>query len=199
MTSLQAFQHLALSTFVFPDSHTATSQLAPLAEAIPFPDNLTLTELPTTPNIISSISQDSVLAFTVPFDQISEFLKAAQEIPDRTQASNGQEEKMWLMKAARHNGHGLRRSIRAVFVDSWTSFVDLVKVRLLFHTQWVDTDFAARRDSRHCYYGIGILVNAFDIYLTLCVHAKTWLQLLACFLRLIRRALLLSIRLDCDN
>lgn len=122
-----AFQHLALSTFVFPDSHTATSQLAPLAEAIPFPDNLTLTELPTTPNIISSISQDSVLAFTVPFDQISEFLKAAQEIPDRTQASNGQEEKMWLMKAARHNGHGLRRSIRAVFVDSWTSFVDLVK------------------------------------------------------------------------
>ena len=130
----QAVQHLALSTFIFPDSHTSTSQLAPRADAIPFPDNLTVTELPTTPNMLSSISQDSILAYAVPYDQISDFLKAAQEIPDVSKASNGHEEKMWIMKAARNNGHGLRRSLRAWLVDSWTSFVDLIKV--CFQVEW---------------------------------------------------------------
>lgn len=126
---IQPVQHLALSTFIFPDSHTSTSQLAPQADAISFPENLTVTELPTTPNMLSPISQDSTLAFSVPYEHISEFLKAAQEIPDQSGASNGHEEKMWIMKAARNNGHGLR-SLRAWWSDSWTSFVDLIKVCL---------------------------------------------------------------------
>ena len=127
--SIQPVQHLALSTFIFPDSHTSTSQLAPRHDAISFPENLTVTELPTTSNMLSPISQDSTLAFSVPYEHISEFLRAAQEIPDRSGASNGHEEKMWIMKAARNNGHGLR-SLRAWWSDSRTSFVDLIKVCL---------------------------------------------------------------------
>ena len=58
---------------------------------------------------------------------MTEFLKAAQEIRGGLEQSGLEEDKIWIMKAARHNGNGARRSYRAWFQDGWTSFVDLIK------------------------------------------------------------------------
>lgn len=127
--SLQASQHLALTTFIFPDSLLSRSpQTAPLAEALPIPSNSSAKAVPSTHNIISTISQDSSLTFSVPFAEVSDFLKAVQEIPDRSQSSDGKEEKMWIMKAARSNGNGSHRVFRTWLSDAWSSFVDLLKV-----------------------------------------------------------------------
>lgn len=129
---LQASQHLALTTFIFPDSLPPSSQLAPLAEAVPIPANISAKRIPSTPNVLSAISQDSSLSFSIPYAEASEFLKVAQEIPGRSKTSNGNEDKIWIMKAARFNGHGSRRTYKAWLSDGWNSFVDLVKVCFLF-------------------------------------------------------------------
>ncbi len=128
---LQASQHLALTTFIFPDSLSSSSQLAPLEDAVPIPANISAKRLPSTPNVLSAISQDSSLSFSIPYIEVSDFLKAVQEIPGRSKSSNGNEDKMWIMKAARFNGHGSRRTYRAWLSDGWSSFVDLVKVCIL--------------------------------------------------------------------
>jgi hypothetical protein len=55
-------------------------------------------------------------------------LKAAQEIPSSAPSSPDSENKMWIMKAARSNGYGWKRTYRAWLQDGWVSFVDLIKV-----------------------------------------------------------------------
>jgi hypothetical protein len=127
LTLLQQSQHLALATLIFPDS--STSHLAPLAEAVPIPSNVTARAVPSTANLLSPISHDSSLAFAVPWSEISDFLTAAQEIRGSEEPSKDREEKIWIMKAARSNGYGSRRTYRAWLHDGWTSFVDLVKVQ----------------------------------------------------------------------
>ena len=131
---LQASQHLALTTFIFPDSLSSSSQLAPPAEAVPIPANMSAERIPSTPNVLSAISQDSSLSFSIPHAEALDFLKAVQEIPGRSKSSNGNEDKMWIMKAARSNGHGSRRTYRAWLKDGWSSFVDLIKVCILSST-----------------------------------------------------------------
>src|SRR6187402_2696278 len=52
--------HLALLTFVFPDSLAANSQQnAPLGHTVLLPQNLSVTELPATSNPLAAISQDT--------------------------------------------------------------------------------------------------------------------------------------------
>lgn len=130
MTSLanlaQLSQHLALMTFVFPDS--SSSHLAPVAEAVPIPINVTARAVPPTANLLSPISHDSSLAFSVPWSEVSDFLTAAQEIRGELEQSKDAENKIWIMKAARSNGYGSRRTYRTWLRDGWTSFVDLIKV-----------------------------------------------------------------------
>jgi hydroxymethylglutaryl-CoA reductase (NADPH) len=131
-------QHLALLTFVFPDSLSTNSpQTAPLARNVPLPQNLSIQALPSTSNPLSPISQDSALAFSVPYRQAPEFLSSAQKIPNAASMPTGGEtsdgvetepieEKMWIMKAARaHNG--ARRSVSQWASNAWTEFVDLLK------------------------------------------------------------------------
>jgi hydroxymethylglutaryl-CoA reductase (NADPH) len=125
----QTAQHLALTTFIFPDSFSSSSQLAPLAEGVPIPANISAKRLPPTKNVLSPISQDSSLSFSMPYVEVSDFLRAVQEIPGRSKSTNGDEDKMWIMKAARFSGHGSRRTYRAWLSDGWSSFVDLIKVR----------------------------------------------------------------------
>ena len=123
--------HLALLTFVFPDSLSADSAAtAPHAHAIPIPSNLSITPLPSTSNSLTTYSQDSALAFSVPFDEAPEFLARAQEIPSeaseetRVTKEHGQEKKMWIMKAAKVN---TRNSILQWSRNAWTEFLDLLK------------------------------------------------------------------------
>lgn len=130
--------NLALLTFVFPDSLSTNSpQTAPLANTIPLPHNLSIKALPSTSNAFAPISQDSALAFSVPYSQAPEFLASAQELPnvatvlDNEKARNGQEaevvreQKIWIMKAARAtNGSG---SLSKWASNAWTEFLDLLK------------------------------------------------------------------------
>ncbi|KAK0118133.1 3-hydroxy-3-methylglutaryl-coenzyme A (HMG-CoA) reductase isozyme [Cadophora gregata] len=130
--------HLALLTFVFPDSLAASSpQNAPLSHTIPLPQNLSVTELPSTSNPLSAISQDTSLAYSVPYDQAAEFLASAQELPNAItspkdeSARHGQEaeaikeQKMWIMKAAKSST--TNNSVKNWASNAWTEFVDLIK------------------------------------------------------------------------
>ena len=130
--------HFALLTFVFPDSLARNSpQMAPLVEAIPLPQNLSVTALPITSNPLAPISQDSALAFEIPYDQAPEFLVQVQELPNvarlpadesahhgiETKATN--EQKMWIMKAAKADV--TKGSAKHWVVTAWTEVVDLLK------------------------------------------------------------------------
>ncbi|KAF7856972.1 hypothetical protein EAF04_009732 [Stromatinia cepivora] len=131
--------HLALLTFVFPDSAAANSlQAAPLADSVPLPQNLSVTPLPTTSNPLASLSQDSALAFAVPYNQAPEFLAKSQELPNSAatiptdpnarqglEAEPIKEKKMWIMKAAK--GDETRRGLRKWASNAWTEFLDLLK------------------------------------------------------------------------
>ncbi|KAG0651678.1 3-hydroxy-3-methylglutaryl-coenzyme A reductase [Hyphodiscus hymeniophilus] len=131
--------HFALLTFVFPDSLAANSpQNAPLAETVPLPQNLSVTALPTTSNPLAPISQDSALAFEVPYSQAPEFLARAQELPNAAaqplssesarhgfEAEPLKEQKMWIMKAAKADV--TKGSVKHWAINAWTEFVDLLK------------------------------------------------------------------------
>src|SRR5436305_15292292 len=97
---------------------------------VPIPNNVSARAVPPTANLLSPISRDSSLAFSVPWSEISDFLTAAQEIRDSEEHSKDREEKIWIMKAARSNGYGSHRTYRVLLRDGWTSFVDLIKVNL---------------------------------------------------------------------
>ncbi|KUJ24290.1 uncharacterized protein LY89DRAFT_572605 [Mollisia scopiformis] len=133
----QDADHVALLTFVFPDSFAADSpQNAPLAHTIPLPQNLSVTELPSTSNPLFAISQDTALAYAVPYSEAPEFLACAQELPNAAtfptdeKAKHGfeaepvKEQKKWIMKAAKVT---TRRGVRAWLSNAWTEFVDLIK------------------------------------------------------------------------
>lgn len=122
--------HLALLTFVFPDSLAANSpQTAPLADTVPLPQNLSVTLLPTTSNPLAPISQDSALAFSVPYDQAPEFLAAAQELPNAAGSTDDndtvKEKKLWIMKAAKVDE--TQSGLRHWAANAWTEFIDLLK------------------------------------------------------------------------
>ncbi|KAK6612285.1 hydroxymethylglutaryl-coenzyme A reductase [Botrytis cinerea] len=131
--------HLALLTFVFPDSAAANSlQAAPLADSVLLSQNISITPLPTTSNPLASLSQDSTLAFAVPYNQAPEFLAKSQELPNSgatiptdPDARQGQEaelikeKKMWIMKAAK--GDETKGGLKKWASNAWTEFVDLLK------------------------------------------------------------------------
>ncbi|PMD38114.1 hypothetical protein L207DRAFT_585029 [Hyaloscypha variabilis F] len=130
--------HLALLTFVFPDSLAANPpQNAPLADTLPLPQNLSVTTLPSTSNPLSAISQDTTLAYAVPYSQAPEFLARAQELPNAGtiptdeaarhgyEAEPIKEQKKWIMKAAKADVS--RGSLRNWVYNAWTEFVDLLK------------------------------------------------------------------------
>ena len=127
-------EHLALLTFVFPESLAANS---PLANTPPLPQNLSVTPLPATLNPLSPISQDSALAYSIPYVQAPEFLIRSQEIPNaailptdkstrlRYEAETVKEQKKWIMKAVK--AQGTRSSLSGWASNVWTEFVDLLK------------------------------------------------------------------------
>lgn len=69
----------------------------------------------------------------MPFEQVSELLKAVQEVPNSSPEEEEEESKMWIMRAARGPAYGSRRAIKLWFADSWNSFVDLIK-----HAETID-------------------------------------------------------------
>ncbi|KAG8410573.1 3-hydroxy-3-methylglutaryl-coenzyme A (HMG-CoA) reductase isozyme [Metarhizium acridum] len=108
VASVADANHLALLTFVFPDtSSTDSSSSAPRSHVVPTPQNLSITPLPVTENSFNTYTLDSILAYSVPKKQAPEFVSAAKEIPDEQAEEivtrHGREKKMWIMKAAKVN------------------------------------------------------------------------------------------------
>lgn len=117
-----------MTTFIFPDSASKSASPAPVAHEIPVPSNASAQSVPFTPNLFSPFSQDSSLAFTVPFEQVSQFLKAVQEIPDPSADDDEAEQKKWIMRAARGPADGSYEAVKLWLTDAYSSFVDLIKV-----------------------------------------------------------------------
>ena len=124
-----------MATFIFPDS---TSKSASPVGEVPIPANASAQSVPFTPNLFSPFSHDSSLAFTVPFEQVSQFLKAAQEIPDPSADVDEAEQKKWIMRAARGPADGSYKALKLWLVDAWGSFVDLIKVFTCLPGSWGD-------------------------------------------------------------
>ena len=119
-------------TLVFPKSLSNNSpQTAPLANAVPVPDNTSVQPLPATSNPFSPISQDTTLAFSVAFSEASTFLDGVYEIPEYNSLSkeNSGEDRKWVMKASRYNGNVSQNTLRKWSTNAWAGFLDLVKVR----------------------------------------------------------------------
>ncbi|KAG5973439.1 hypothetical protein E4U55_000561 [Claviceps digitariae] len=127
--SIQNRNHLALLTFVFPDTlSTDSASSAPRSHIVPTPQNLSITPLPATENSFTTYTQDSILAYSIPYAQAPEFISAAQEIPDEDAQEitthHGREKKMWIMKAAKVYS---RSSITNWLNNAWVEFIDLLK------------------------------------------------------------------------
>ncbi|KAE8350232.1 hydroxymethylglutaryl-coenzyme A reductase-domain-containing protein [Aspergillus coremiiformis] len=179
----EATQHLALATFVFPDS-TRSHATAPIADEVPVPANASAQPVPHTPNLFSPFSHDSSLAFTLPYAQVSQFLKAVQEIPDSSADDDGGEQKKWIMRAARGPVTG-PRTIKLWLTDAWSSFVDLIMHAetidivimtlgyLSMHLTFVSLFFSMRRlGSKFWLAGTVLLAGAFAFLFALLVTTK---------------------------
>lgn len=135
-----------LMTLVFPDSLSNTfPRNAPVAREVSIPSNSSVKSLPTTWNPLSPISQDTALAFAVPYDEAPRFLASIQELPNIAAGQESDDKdaggmldgrRSWVMKAAR-NGHPSRGTLRHSTASAWVGFVDLIKVswRILFSTR----------------------------------------------------------------
>jgi hydroxymethylglutaryl-CoA reductase (NADPH) len=117
-------------TLVFPETSTVNS--APSRHAVP--SNVSAEILPSSTSHFSTLSHDTSLAFSIPYSEASDFLVAMQEISAPEDAAEGQgsdkegtrEEKKWMMRASKNgNAPGGMRNWAS---NSWTSFVDLLKV-----------------------------------------------------------------------
>jgi hydroxymethylglutaryl-CoA reductase (NADPH) len=123
---------LALTTFIFPDSASKSESTAPSADIVPVPANVSAHPVPYTPNLFSPISQDSSLVYSVPFDQVSDLLRAVQEIPNPSTDEDEEESKKWIMRAAR-GASSSHAALKMWVMDAWSSFVDLIK-----HAETID-------------------------------------------------------------
>ena len=131
-------------TLVFPDSLSSSSpRTAPLPNHITIPANSSVSNLPTTWNPLSPFSQDTTLAFAVPSDEASDFLASIQEISHRSdlrgegRAYEGrptQERNAWVVKPAKNGRHSAHATMGVSLANTWTSFVDLIKVCLVLPT-----------------------------------------------------------------
>lgn len=131
-------------TLVFPDSLSDSSpRTAPLAAQVSIPANSSVKNLPTTWNPLSPISQDTTLAFAVPSYEASDFLASIQEISQRPDLEGEEEDydggatqkpNTWVVKAAKNGRHSAQATMGVSAANTWTSFVDLIKVRSIIFT-----------------------------------------------------------------
>ena len=131
-------------TLVFPDSLSDSSpRTAPSADHIYIPANISVRKLPTTWNPLSPISQDTTLAFAAPSSEASDFLTSVQEISHRPdfQGEEGAHDDRpaprpnpWVVKAAKKGRQSAQATMSVSAANTWTSFVDLIKVRVVLPT-----------------------------------------------------------------
>ncbi|PVH98816.1 3-hydroxy-3-methylglutaryl-coenzyme A reductase [Periconia macrospinosa] len=173
-TSDKDLQQLALITLVFPDSSAINS--APSQHVVP--GNVSASLLPSSSSSFSTMSSDTSLAYSVPYDEAADFLATVQEMAAPSEASEPHqfgkqkthEEKKWIMKAA-------KSATRPTGIDSWareswTSFVDLLKNAdtgdiiimsmgyLAMHLTFVSLFLAMRRLGSNFWLATGVLLQS---------------------------------------
>ncbi|SMQ44891.1 unnamed protein product [Zymoseptoria tritici ST99CH_3D7] len=123
-------QELALVTLDFLDTGNNSPNAAP--KSVPLPADITAELVPSSENILSPISGETMLAFSLPYTETALFLRSVKEIPasnPTTQAEDGAddipEQKRWLMKSAKKGSSS--HSVLEWAQNSWAAFLDLVK------------------------------------------------------------------------
>jgi hydroxymethylglutaryl-CoA reductase (NADPH) len=121
---------IALVTLAFPDAGASVSPNA-LLQNLSLPKGSSIEVMPSSENILSTISSDTALAFSMPYHETAQFLESVKEIPavvDISAQDDGSddelEQKMWLMKSSKVASSG---SLVDWAKNSWTAFLDLVK------------------------------------------------------------------------
>lgn len=132
----KASQDLALITLLFPDSApNGMPSTAPAGETL-LPGSKSAQLLPSSTNILSSLSNDASIAFSVPYDEAAAVVSAIHELqpptvakkPVRSEAEGTVEERKWIMKAVKVGSDSSNSKARWV-QNAWTSFVDILKVK----------------------------------------------------------------------
>ena len=129
---------------MFPDSLSASApRNAPAPHTVPLLNKSAVKVLPSTLNPLSLISQDSSLAFAIPYADAPTFLSNVRELPNAPTDSDpslGLEEleisprggeTRWVMKAAQRVDGVARRNFRQWADDVISEFLDLLKVSRL--------------------------------------------------------------------
>ena len=138
LTESHGDKHTMVMTLVFPDSLSSASlRTAPSSEEVAIPENSSVKHLPSTWNALSPISQDTTLAFAVPSEEAVKFLESIRELPNKKIPFEHDHDEVepleadaWIMRAARNGSDPGQPAMRLSVRDTWTSFVDLVKVFL---------------------------------------------------------------------
>lgn len=121
-------------TLIFPGSLSDTfPHNAPLAQDVTIPDNSSARSIPSTGNPLYPLSQDTALAFSVPYSEASNFLSSVQELPNGAASivnddQYSQRPTTWVIKAAKDREHMNHSTFRNSARNAWTEFVDLIKV-----------------------------------------------------------------------
>lgn len=110
-------EHLSLITLAFADSYAE-------APSVVIPNDSSAELLPSSASRLS-LSQDSTLAFSLPSDETPSFLASIKEISAQETAEDDDEQKRWIMRAAR--GSARRFSLREWVRNSWIAFTDLIR------------------------------------------------------------------------
>lgn len=160
-------QRYALTTFVFPEY--SAGQYAP--SSIPYASNVSATGVPSTANILSSISQDTSLAYYVPEQELEDFLQGAKELP-----ATNDKGKSWIMQAAWHAQNG-GSSYRNWLLNGWTIFIDLLKHAetldivimalgyLAMHLTFISMFVSMKRLGSKAWLAVSVLLNSVFAFL----------------------------------
>jgi hydroxymethylglutaryl-CoA reductase (NADPH) len=125
---------LALVTLAF--SHPGSSDArenAPKSQDVHLPADSSAELVPSSANILSPLSSESTLAYSLPYSESAQFIESVKELPalhgKQVEVDDGSddepEKKQWMMKSAKKAARS--NSMFQWFVDSWASFMDLVK------------------------------------------------------------------------
>ncbi|KAL9055035.1 MAG: hypothetical protein Q9162_003800 [Coniocarpon cinnabarinum] len=129
--------HNALLTLVFPEynSDTGAQSEIPKQHIIASFANASSELLPSSKSLLSPISSESTLAYSVPYNAAGDFLASLRELPTRKAFKGTQEleeatengEPKWIMTAMRSPADGAQRSFKRRVQDAWTAFTDVLK------------------------------------------------------------------------
>lgn len=136
-SNITAVQDLVLATLVFPDSQLNHFQrAAPTVSHIKAGKTKFVRAVSSTSDSLSSTSQDTSLAFSIPFDQAFDFLNSIQELPSAGELSSDLPEDVqrtasWVMTPAKNGIKPQQNTLRWWAFNAWTNFVDLLMVCLV--------------------------------------------------------------------